>query len=322
MESAISSRERTGSRRSAESDSAESGGIYDVGVEPNIEQFDEALDLQAAVAKVMANRWLLIYCMAVFTTAFAAVAFLATPIYRVATVIAPAHTDRDSSAVGIASTAFGGLASGLGLGPRDSETEEALAVLKSRQFTEDFIMQKNLLPRLFPKQWNPSTKTWKDGARHRPSLASAFRYFDRKVRTISQDPKSGLVTVEVDWRSPGEAADWANGLVSQVNSEMRARAVEKADASMQYLQQELRSTSTVEVRDAISHLIEVQVKQRMLAQVTPDYSFSVVDRAIGTDGEGPIWPKRELLLALGPFVGLVAGIGTIMLFGRNPAKYQ
>ena len=43
---------------------------------------------------------------------------------------------------------------GEGLSGGDYATEEAIAVLKSRYFTEAFIRDNNLLPELFPKLWD------------------------------------------------------------------------------------------------------------------------------------------------------------------------
>jgi hypothetical protein len=55
-------------------------------------------------------------------------------------------------------------------------------------------------------------------------------------------------------------------------------------------------------------LLETEVKQQMLADVTPNYSFSVVDRALPADKDDPVNPKRLAFLIAGPFVGF--GIGT------------
>ena len=123
-----------------------------------------------------------------------------------------------------------------------------------------------------------------------------------------EDKKTGLVTLQIDWTNRTEAAEWANELVSRLNAEMRERAIKKANASMQFLERELQTTSTVEVREAISHLMEAQEKQRMLANVTQDYAFRVVDRAIASDMDEPVWPPRKLFFIAGPVLGLFLGV--------------
>ena len=263
--------------------------------------------LQALFAAVATRRWWVLSTVVLVAAAFAAYALLKTPIYRATTVLAPARPARTEGV----NTAVSGLAAvaGLELGVRNSETEEALAVLRSREFTENFISANNLMPQLFPEKWSLRTGTWKVDDQHRPTLGKAYRLFDKKIRSVVQDKKTGLVTVNIDWRDRREAALWVNDLVQRLNAEMRARAITKAEASVRFLEKELQTTSPVEVRNAISKLLETEVKQRMLADVTPEYSFSVVDRALPADKDDPVNPKRLAFLIAGPFVGF--GIGTV-----------
>jgi uncharacterized protein involved in exopolysaccharide biosynthesis len=286
------------------------------------EQFENEVDVRALYVRLARRPWWIVASVAVFAAAFGAAAFLMPPVYRATTVLAPSIADRGGDVVGFASGALGGLASaaGLGLGPRDAETEEALAVLRSREFTENFITNKNLMPEFFPRKWNIATGMWQGPPERRPTLAKAYKYFDQKIRAIVQDKKTGLVLVQIDWTNREEAAAWANELVQLLNKEMRARATAKADASMHFLNRELETTSTIEGRAAISRLIESQVKQRMLANVTQDYSFRVVDKAISSDGDEPVKPQKLLLLTVGPLLGLIVGVMFVLLFGSRSSN--
>jgi len=275
-------------------------------------------DFGALRRRVFAKRWWLLTCTGLATAIFAAVAFYLPPVYRASVVLAPATSDHSASVFGLAAGQLGGLASGLGLGPRDADTEEALAVLRSREFTENFIMAHKLMPKLFWKEWDARAGSWTARANHPPTSGKAYKYFDREVRSIVPDRKTGLVTIQIDWTDRNDAAAWANGLVNDLNDEMRARAIAKADASKEFLDRELQTTSTVEARNAISHLIEAQVKQRMLAHVTHDYSFRVVDRAIAADIDDRVAPHRGLMIMLGALLGLVMGCALALLW--KPAR--
>jgi uncharacterized protein involved in exopolysaccharide biosynthesis len=277
---------------------------------------DDGLTLRDLLAAVAARRWWVLSTVVLFAAGFAAYALLATPIYRATTVLAPARHSRTEGETAQVS----GLAAvaGLEVGVRNSETEEALAVLRSREFTENFISANNLMPQLFPEKWSLRTGTWKVDDQHRPTPGKAYRLFDKKIRSVVQDKKTGLITVNIDWRDRQAAALWANDLVQRLNAEMRARAITKADASVRFLENELQTTSTVEVRNTISRLLESEVKQRMLADVTPEYSFSVVDRALPADEDDPLRPKRLALLIAGPIVGFVVGtIGAVISYRRR-----
>jgi len=271
----------------------------------------EGTDLQVLVARLAARRSWVIIAVLVATAAFVLAAFVMTPVYRASTVLISASEERNSmsSSLGSALGQLGGLASlaGITLGSSDNATEEALAVLRSQQFTERFISDLNLRPELFADKWDAQRGEWKVSAERQPTPARAFKKFT-KIRTIKQDKKTGLVTLQIDWKDRLKAAQWANELSRRLNAEMRARAIENAEASLKFLERELESTSVVETRQAINRLIEAQVRQRMIANVTQEYAFRVVDPALAPDDDDPIRPQKLLLVILGPLVGLALGV--------------
>jgi uncharacterized protein involved in exopolysaccharide biosynthesis len=273
-------------------------------------EVEETIDLHALLLRLLQKRWWVLACVAASTVTFGTAAFVMQPIYQATTVLAPSDLDQDDNLLTGAGM-LGGIASSLGVGPSDRRVETALAVLRSRGFTESFITDEKLMPKLFPRKWDSSTGRWKVPQDEQPTLAEAYERFE-KIRTIAEDKSTGLITLQVDWTSLGEAAEWANELVSRLNAEMRARAIAQADASLEFLAKELQGTQTVETRDAISRLMEAQIRQRMLADVTQDYSLRVVDKAIATDHSKPIKPRKALLFAMGLAVGLCLAV---ILFG-------
>ena len=103
--------------------------------------------------------------------------------------------------------------------------------------------------RAFPKDcWDAKAGKWLVPPSEQPTLGKAFNYFNSRIRLVSLDKKTGLVTLQIDWRDPQEAALWANTLVSRVNAEMRDRAIKKSDASLTFLERELQRTTLVESR--------------------------------------------------------------------------
>jgi uncharacterized protein involved in exopolysaccharide biosynthesis len=280
-------------------------------------QSDDAFDLRSIVTKLWARRWWIVVSVVVFTGAFAAVAFLMTPVYRATTVLVPASSN-SSNLAGLTSALgqLGGLASLAGISLNSGEaaqTEEALAVLRSREFTEGFIRDQQLMPVLFAGKWDAAKGQWVGPKEKWPTPAQGFKFFDRKVRTITQDRKTGLIMVNVEWRDPKLAADWANGLIVRLNAEMRSRAITKTNASVGYLREELGATSEIDTRQAINRLMEAQINQRMLANVTKEYALRVVDTALPPDPRDFVKPKRLLLLALGPTLGGMFAVLVILL---------
>ncbi len=243
-----------------------------------------------------------------------ATGFLMRPVYRAAVVVMPATgKDLGGGAVAGLLSRFGG---DLGIdGAGGQERDEALAVLKSRQFVQQFIADENLLPVLFAERWDAEAKAWRDTDPDRvPSAWDGWMRFDRQVRTILEDRDRALVTIRIEWYDPALAARWANELVARANRELRTRRLQQIEARLQFLQAELGRTQLVELRNAISKVMEAQINERMLANSRPEYAFRVIDPAVAPDVDQPERPKRLLLAVLGLVGGALAGLLAALLF--------
>lgn len=278
---------------------------------------DGEMDLRVIVARLFARKWWMIASVVVFTAGFYIAAHVLTPVYRASTILIPAKAEHgiDSSGAGI-----GGVASlvGIDIGGGDSDKQEALAVLKSRHFTEKFISDFNLMPVLYAKKWDVQAGKWKVDEKHQPTPAKAYRHFDKDIRAVVLDKKTGLITLNVDWTDRIAAVVWANELVQRLNLEMRQRALARADSEIGYLEKEFETTTAVATREAIGHLIESQVKQRMLATVTTEFAFRVIDRAMPSDKDDPHFPNKFLMVIAGPVVGFF--FGALWVLGREAFK--
>jgi LPS O-antigen subunit length determinant protein (WzzB/FepE family) len=82
-----------------------------------------------------------------------------------------------------------------------------------------------------------------------------------------------------------------------------------------FLEQELTKTTAVETRQAIARLMEAQINQRMIANVTKQYAFRVADKAMPSDRRDMVRPNKLLLFALGPTLGFSFGAIIVLLFG-------
>ena len=186
-------------------------------------------------------------------------------------------------------------------------------MLGSQEFTQRFIVESNLLPKLYASKWDAAAGRWKVAPGKEPTPARAAKRFSQWVRSISRDRKTGLVTLSIDWRDRREALEWNHKLVEMLNEEMRRRAMSDADKYITYLESELATTTLVDTRIAVSRLLEAQIKQRMTAKVTREYALRIVDGGIIPDADDPVRPKKLQMFVLGPVVGLVLGIGYVLL---------
>ena len=257
----------------------------------------EELSLRDIARVILASRYWVIAFTILTTLACVAVAILSTPIYRSSAVLAPVSMEKPGGGLSSALGQIGGLASlaGINIDPRDSRIEEALAVLRSREFIERFISDHNLLPALFPEKWDGPGQRWSVPERKVPTPWKGYKHFTDGVLRTDRDKKSGLLTVSIDWKNRAEAAAWANEIIERVNTEMRMRALDAAIASTRYLEKEREETQLVETRAAINHLIESEISKKMLATVTKEYVFRVVDKALPADVDDILKPKKVLV---------------------------
>jgi len=264
------------------------------------------------------RRWKILGSMVLLAGLSAVTAFLMTPYWESKVVMVAAHNEQGGG-MKEALDQIGGLASlaGLNVKAGDEEMNEALGVLKSHQLTGAFIADHGLIYKFFAKKWDPVRKTWKSSNPDKwPTPNKAYKYFDEHVRTVTQDKKTGLITMSIVWKDRFEAAQWANELISRVNAEMRHRAMARSASNIAYLQEELNNGSYVQIRDALNHLIENQIRDQMVAAATEEYSFKVVDKAVPADKNDPVWPQKALMIGGGAILGFLFAAMPAFLTGR------
>ena len=240
-------------------------------------------------------------------------AFFMKPVYRAEILLSPVQQEKRSDLSSLVSQ-LGGLndIAGINLGAGGNNTLESIATLKSRALTTAFIKEGNLMPMLFPDRWDASMKQWKPNV-EAPTEWDAYELFDNNIRFVTLDNRSGLVTLAIEWRDPELAAQWANQLVQRVNAERRAEAIREAETSINYLKQQLATTSSVEIQQAIYRLVEAQEKTIMVANARSEYTFKVIDAAIAPQEK--IRPKRQWIVIQGLLIGFV--IALFVVFIRN-----
>jgi uncharacterized protein involved in exopolysaccharide biosynthesis len=243
-----------------------------------------------------------------------ATALMMTPQYRAEVLLAPV-SDLDEDAGYMSRIAeFGDLAAltGIRLGRKDRK-DESIATLLSRQFTDRFIRERKLTRILFAAVWDNERQRWKARrwGKTAPTSRESFERFDEQVRHIHEDRRTGLVTLAVDWQDPVLAAEWANGLVADVNATLRQQAVDRSSASIAYLQEQLAGTSVVELQQVLHRLIELEMKKIILARVNREYAFKVIDPAVVP--EETIRPRTAMMVLLGTTAGLILAVIVVLV---------
>jgi len=240
------------------------------------------------------------------------VALLSRPIYRSEAVVAQVGEDALSNLGGLASQ-LGGLASLAG-GPLGGgrSWNKALAVLRSRHLIEELVTRENLLPVLFPEKRSWLLSATGNGHGRGPTMGDAVYAFQKRILQIREDAKANLATVRVEWFDPQVAAAWANELVALADEEERAHAVTDAQLSLNALQREFEKAEAVELRGAIAHLIEEQLKAKIVAGVRGQFEYRVIDRAVPADLDKRVQPTRTTMVLAGTLAGILLGVVVVV----------
>jgi len=253
-------------------------------------------------------RWMIFAVTVLCALASTLFALLMTPVYRAEVLIAPV-TERDNSSRFAAQLdEFSGIAALAGINTeRGGRKNEAIATLKSRMFTEQFIKDEKLLPVLFQEKWDEENQRWGDvDPDDIPTMGDAYELFDEELRRISEDRKTGLVVLSIEWEDPDEAARWANELVRRVNVLLRKKAVRESESAINYVQEQLKQTSVVELQQVLHRLIESEMKEIILAKISEEFAFRVIDPAVAA--EEAFKPNIALLLLLGAMLGILGSV--------------
>ena len=285
---------------------------------------EDEIDLRELFGILWAGKWLIVGVTAAAAIVAVIVALSMTEIYRAEATLAPASSRESGSPL---ASQLGGAAALIGInlpsGGADGRVNNAMAIMRSREFIVRFINENELKVPLFAGTWDSAdqvsgidpaifdetTGKWllDKGA---PTDLQAYRAFNA-VFSLSEDNGTGLVRVAIEWHDPVVATDWVNKLVTKINQEVKAADQAEADNAIAYLRGQLESTQLVEMQRVFYDLIESQTRVSMLADVREEYVFQVIDPAVVPDER--IAPKRSLIAVLGTLLGGMLAVVFVLI---------
>ena len=294
---------------------------------------DDEIDLRELFSVIWQGKWLIIAITAVFAIGSVLFAISQPNTYKSEALLAPADAEQGGGGLAALAGQFGGLASmaGINLGGKGGvdKTQMAIEVLKSRQFTSDFIQNHNLLPDLMAiKSWNMAENTigyddemylvndnkWirevQAPFKPEPSMQEAFKEFS-KIVAVSTDKETGMVKISVEHLSPFIAQQWVNWLIEDINKVMKERDVAEAIKSTAFLESKIEQTNVADIRSILYKLIEEQAKTIMFAEVREEYVFKTIDPALVPEEKAG--PKRALICVLGTMLGGMLAVMLVLI---------
>ena len=297
----------------------------------NDTQYDDEIDLRELFMVLWAGKIKIIAITALFAIASVIYALSVPNQYKATALLAPAQSSGGglSGALG----QLGGLASLAGVsigGGESSEAQIAQEIMKSWNFIESFIADNDLAVEVFAAEgWSKGSNTLKidddvydveknewliedddTGELRPPSSWKLFEKFSEQL-AVSEDKKSGLVSVSIEYYSPQIAKQWLDMYVSAVNAHMQKRKVAEVTNNINYLQAQIEKTSIAEMREVFYTIIEEQTKNKMVAEASPEYAFVAVSPSMVPEEKSQ--PKRALICILGTLLGGMLSVLLVLI---------
>ena len=296
----------------------------------NESQYDDEIDLRELFGVLWAGKAKIIAITAMFAVASVIYALSVPNQYKATALLAPAQSDGGglSGALG----QLGGLASlaGVSLGGGESgEAQIAQEIMKSWSYIEGFIADNNIAVEVYAAEgWSKGSNTlqinndaydaetaeWlledESGAIKLPSSWQLFQAFSGML-SVSEDKKSGLVSVSIEYYSPQIAKQWVDMYIESINRFMQQRQIDKVTRNINYLQEQIEKTAIAEMQEVFYTIIEEQTKNKMLAEASPDYVFVAVGPSMVPELKSQ--PKRALTCILGTLLGGMLSVLLVLI---------
>lgn len=303
-------------------------------------EYDDEIDLRELFSVLWAGKILIVGITTLFALGSVIYALMLPNQYQASIVLAPAQQEAGGLSASLGQ--LGGLASlaGINIGEGGgSEPQLAQEILRSRSFIETFISENDLAVEVFAvDDWDVQTNQlsidaalydtdsgeWvrepPSGKLPKPSGWELYEAFSDRF-SVSQDKKTGMVTLSVEYYSPIVAKQWADKLVAAINAHMQARKLQQVNRNIKYLEAQIEKTPIAEMREVFYTVIEEQIKSKMLAEASPEYVFETVSPAMVPEEKSQ--PKRALICILGTLLGGMLSVLWVLVrhYARaNPAQ--
>jgi len=300
----------------------------------NIEE--DEIDLRELWNVIWSGKWTIVAVTFLFAIASVTYAVLQPNLYKAEVLLAPSSGDGNKMGQMAGLAAMAGIS--VGGGGEADKSQLALATLTTRDFLTRFINRHNLtIPVFAGKKWNresgeleldaeiydSQTKKWlrevKAPQKPEPSDWEKFKEFSPML-SVSEDKKSGLITLSVEFLSPILAKHWVDLVVKDINKQFQDQDINKATKNINYLTEKLEQTAITDMQNVFFNLIEEQMKNKMLAKLDEEYVFKVIDPAVVAEEKSK--PKRALIAVVGTITGGMLGIFLVFILNFSKSEEE
>ena len=293
--------------------------------------FDDEIDLRELFYVLLEGKWIIVSLTA-FVSIVGVIYSLSLPnIYESKAMLVPVNS---SSGIAGALGSYSGLAGLAGIslpsGGDEGNSAKAIQKISSLSFFENNILPNIHLPDLMAvKSWNSKTNTltfddsiydtnsntWiRDFSypqQQIPSAQESFEVFKTAHLSLSEDKKSGFITLAIKHQSPFIAKQWVELVINQVNAFYRQKDKSESEKAVSYLNQQISITGLSEIKQVIAQLLQEETKKLTLIEANQYYVFDYIDPPAVMEKKSE--PKRALICILSALLGGMLSILLVLI---------
>ena len=294
----------------------------------HLPDFDDEIDLTELFRALFQGKWIIISVTSLVSIIGVIYSLSLPNIYESKAILVPAD---ESSSMSSAMKNYGGLAGLAGInlpsGEGVTNSEKAKTKLSSLSFFKNNLLPHIFLPDLMAvKSWDVKTNsvtydesiykknsnTWIREVSYPkqqiPSVQESFKVFRSEHFNISEDKKTGFITLSTKHQSPLVAKEWNELLINEVNSFYRQKDKSESQKALVYLNKQIASVNLSEIKQVIAELMQQETQKLALVEVKQFYVFDYIDPPAVMEQKSE--PKRALICI---FFAIFGGILSIIL---------
>ena len=291
----------------------------------------EEIDLRELFHILLKEKWIILYVTA-FVSAIGVIFSLLLPnVYESKAILVPINT---SSSMSGALQNYSGLAGLAGIslpsGGDEGNSEKAKKKITSLSFFENNILTNINLPDIMAiKSWNYKTNTivydkniydidsntwtrdYSYPQRQIPSAQESFEEFKTNHLRLSEDKKTGFVTLSIKHQSPFIAKQYTELIVDEINSFYRQKDKLESERAVSYLNQQILMTGLSEIKEVLAQLLQEETKKLALIEANEFYVFDYIDPPAVMEEKSE--PKRALICILSALLGVILSFLLVLI---------
>ena len=293
--------------------------------------FDDEIDLRELFYVLLEGKWIIVSLTAFISIIGVTYSLLLPNIYESKAMLVPVNS---SSGISGALRSYSGLAGLAGInlpsGGDEGNSAKAIQKISSLSFFENNILTNIHLPDLMAvKSWNPKTNilnfdesiydtssnTWVRDISYPqqqiPSPQESFEVFKTKHLSLSEDKKSGFITLSIKHQSPFVAKQWVELVVNEVNTFYRQKDKLESERAVSYLNQQILMTGLSEIKEVLAQLLQEETKKLTLVEANQYYVFDYIDPPAVMEKKSE--PTRALICILSALLGGILSVLLVLI---------